>query len=217
MFKYVLFDLDGTLTDPAEGITNSIAYALREQGIEVPPYEKLCEYIGPPIINLFMKDFDMSEAEAYETLRLYRVYFEKSGMFENFVYDGIPELLCALKDAGAVLGVATSKPEPYARKILEHYGLSKYFEFIGGSLMNETRVNKDEVISYVLCELGVSDSEKCHVAMVGDRAYDIIGAKKCGINAVGVLYGYGTDGEFDGLGATAEVESVDELKTVLMK
>ncbi len=215
--KYVLFDLDGTLTDPAEGITNSIAYALRAQDIPVPPYEKLCEYIGPPIINSFMNDFDMTVEEAYETLRLYRVYFEGKGMFENFVYDGMYELLAMLKDRGYTLAVATSKPEPYARQIIAHYGMDKYFTFVGGSRMDETRVAKDEVIAYVMEELGIADSERDDVTMVGDRAYDVMGAKKCGIHAVGVSYGYGTEGEFDALGADYIVSDVGELGEVLTK
>lgn len=215
MFRYVLFDLDGTLTDPADGITNSISYALGRRGIISPSKAELLKYIGPPLIPAFMDDFGMTESEAYETLMEYRVYFEKSGIYENSVYDGIKDLLSLLKSQGIVTAVATSKPEKYAREIITHFGLDTLLDFVGGSTMDEKRVHKDEVIAYCLEKLGVPDDMHDTVAMVGDRSYDIIGAKKCGICAIGVLYGYGSEGELTEAGADFIAETVSALGKVI--
>ena len=187
-YKNVLFDLDGTLTDPALGIKNSIRYALNKQNRPVLNDENLNAFIGPPLIDTFMKFCDVTRKEAESLVADYREYFRSKGMFENKVYPMIPEMLTALKKDGCSLFVATSKPEPFAKTILEHFDLAKYFDFIGGSTLQETRTTKTEVIEYVLKEnqLNVKDC-----LMVGDRCYDIEGAKNCNIKVAAVLFGYG--------------------------
>ncbi|MBR4086881.1 MAG: HAD-IA family hydrolase, partial [Clostridia bacterium] len=177
-YKNILFDLDGTLTDPALGIKNSIRYALNKQNRPVLNDENLNAFIGPPLIDTFMKFCDVTRKEAESLVADYREYFRSKGMFENKVYPMIPEMLTALKKDGCSLFVATSKPEPFAKTILEHFDLAKYFDFIGGSTLQETRTTKTEVIEYVLKEnqLNVKDC-----LMVGDRCYDIEGAKNCNI------------------------------------
>ncbi|MBQ7970871.1 MAG: HAD-IA family hydrolase [Clostridia bacterium] len=187
-YKNILFDLDGTLTDPAMGIKNSIRYALNKQNRPVLNDETLNAFIGPPLIDTFMKFCDVTREEAESLVADYREYFRSKGMFENKVYPMIPEMLTALKKDGCSLFVATSKPEPFAKTILEHFDLAKYFDFIGGSTLQETRTTKTEVIEYVLKEnhLNVKDC-----LMVGDRCYDIEGAKNCNIKVAAVLFGYG--------------------------
>lgn len=187
-YKNILFDLDGTLTDPALGIKNSIRYALNKQNRPVLNDETLNAFIGPPLIDTFMKFCDVTRKEAESLVADYREYFRSKGMFENKVYPMIPEMLTALKKDGCSLFVATSKPEPFAKAILEHFDLAKYFDFIGGSTLQETRTTKTEVIEYVLKEnhLNVKDC-----LMVGDRCYDIEGAKNCNIKVAAVLFGYG--------------------------
>ncbi|MCR4734364.1 MAG: HAD family hydrolase [Treponema sp.] len=198
-FDYIFFDLDGTLTDPAEGITNSFIYALKFFGLEVPSYQKLCSFIGPPLIQTFKKEFALSDEKLLEAVKKYREYFAKKGLLENKVYPNIPPLLEKLKNKGKHLAVATSKPEEYSIKILEHFGLSAFFECICGSNMDESRSKKEEVIAYALEKMKITD--KSRVIMVGDREYDIIGAKKNGLKSCGVLYGYGSLREFEIAGA----------------
>ena len=199
MFKYYLFDLDGTLTDPALGITNSFIYALKSFGMEIPSYERLCTFIGPPLIQTFETQFGFNMAQCQEGVKKYREYFSQKGLFENTAYDKIPELLEELKKQGKHLLVATSKPEEYSVKILEHFNLSSYFDFICGSNMDESRSKKEEVIEYALTKIG--NPSKDQVLMIGDREYDIIGAKKNGLKSCGVLFGYGSKQELEKAGA----------------
>lgn len=192
MYKNILFDLDGTLTDPALGIKNSIRYALNKQNRPALDDETLNAFIGPPLIDTFMKFCNVTRKEAESLVTDYREYFRSKGMFENKVYPMIPEMLKALKDEGRALFVATSKPEPFAKTILEHFDLAKYFDFIGGSTLQETRTKKTEVIQYVL-ETNHLDAAEC--LMVGDRCYDIEGAKNCNMKVAAVLFGYGDEEE----------------------
>ncbi len=192
MYKNILFDLDGTLTDPALGIKNSIRYALNKQNRPTLDDETLNAFIGPPLIDTFMKFCNVTRKEAESLVTDYREYFRLKGMFENKVYPMIPEMLKALKDEGRALFVATSKPEPFAKTILEHFDLAKYFDFIGGSTLQETRTKKTEVIQYVL-ETNHLDAAEC--LMVGDRCYDIEGAKNCNMKVAAVLFGYGDEEE----------------------
>ena len=187
-YKNILFDLDGTLTDPALGIKNSIRYALKKQNRPQLDDDTLNAFIGPPLIDSFMNYCGVTRAEAVSLVDDYREYFRSKGMFENKVYPQIPEMLEALRREGCALFVATSKPEPFAKTILEHFDLAKYFNFIGGSTLEETRTNKTEVIEYVLAENGLN-TEDC--LMVGDRSYDIEGAKNCNMKVAAVLFGYG--------------------------
>lgn len=187
-YKHFLFDLDGTLTDPALGITNSILYAMEKFGLEKVAREKLYCFIGPPLLDMFCSQFGVSREESQTMLTLYREYFSTKGLFENKVYDGVAETLAALKERGARLYLASSKPEIFVKQILAHFKLDQYFTFIGGSTMEETRTKKEDVIAYVMEEGKVP---KEGALMVGDRLYDIEGAHANGIAAAGVLFGYG--------------------------
>lgn len=211
--EYLLFDLDGTLTDPKEGITKSVRHALRAFDIEVEDLDTLCCFIGPPLRDSFIEYYGFSEENATTAISIYREYFSDRGLYENEAYEGIDRVLKTLKDSGKKLYVATSKPEVFAKKILEHFNLDSYFEFIGGADLAETRVKKGDVIRYVLEENRITDLER--VIMVGDRKHDILGAKEAGIASVGVLYGYGNREELLEAGADFIAESVFDLQNLL--
>ena len=217
MFTHIFFDLDGTLTDPAQGIINSFIHALKFYGLPIPSYQDLCKLIGPPLPYSFETTFGFDHDKAMQAVAKYREYFSTKGLFENKVYPGIPELLQTLKEQGMHLLVATSKPEEYSIKIIDHFGLNRYFDFVCGSLMDESRSKKAEVIAYALerCGLGQGDKEK--VLMVGDRFHDIEGAKANGLKSCGVLFGYGARQELEEAGADYIVKSVNELLEVIVK
>ena len=217
MFTHIFFDLDGTLTDPATGITNSFIHALKFYGLEIPSYEELCKLIGPPLPYSFETTFGFSHDKAMEAVAKYREYFSTKGLYENKVYDGIPELLQKLKKQGRHLVVATSKPEEYSIKIIEHFGLGKYFDFVCGSLMDESRSKKDEVIAYALDCCGLTESDKPRVLMVGDRHHDIEGAKANGLKSCGVLFGYGSRSELEEAGADYIAKAVMDIFEVIEK
>lgn len=212
--SYILFDLDGTLTDPMVGITKSVQYALKTYGIEEPDLEKLIPFIGPPLKDSFMKYYNFPEEQAREGIARYREYFTVKGIFENQVYAGIPQMLQNLKAAGKSLLVATSKPEQFAKQILEHFDLDGYFDFIGGASMDEVRVKKGDVIAYVIDSMGIGDVSQA--VMVGDREHDVLGARENGMDCVGVLFGYGGRQELEHAGAGRIVETVEELTEVLL-
>lgn len=199
-YKYYLFDLDGTITDSEMGITNSVKHALRKYGIEETDQAKLRKFVGPPLADSFMKYYGFTKEQATKSIDYYREYYTNGGMFENRVYEGIPELLQRLKDAGKILIVATSKPEVFAKQILEHFDLAKYFDCIAGASMDESRVNKDEVIAYALDMYGVSE-HRSEMVMIGDREHDIFGAKKNDLDSIGVLFGFGDLEELQAAGA----------------
>ncbi len=215
MFTHIFFDLDGTLTDPAQGITNSFIHALKFYGLPIPSYEELCKLIGPPLPYSFESTFGFDHDKAMEAVVKYREYFASRGLFENKVYPGIPELLQSLKEKGKHLVVATSKPEEYSIKIIEHFGLDKYFDYVCGSLMDESRSKKSEVIAYALECCGLGECDKDKVLMVGDRFHDIEGAKKNGLKSCGVLFGYGSRQELEEAGADYIVKEVLDLHKVI--
>lgn len=214
MFEYLLFDLDGTLTDPASGITNSFKHVYEHFGMEIPSYEKLCSFIGPPLLETFRKEFGFDVEKADESVRIYREYFAEKGLFENSVYPGIDGLLKKLKENKKHLIVATSKPEIYSVRILEHFSLSSYFDFICGSLLDESRSEKSEVISYALEKCGNPSKEK--VLMIGDRKHDVLGAKKNGIKSCGILFGYGTESELEDASADFICKDINELEKICL-
>lgn len=212
MTKTILFDLDGTLTDSAEGILNSVTMVLKHYGIPLPDAEGMRVFIGPPLHDKFV-EFGVPAEEADASVELFRSRYNTIGKFENKPYPGIPEMLQKLKDAGHHLLVATSKPEITAREVLEHFDIAKYFEQICGATMDRSRDSKESVIKYLL-ELHNSD---CPTVMVGDTAYDVVGAAAHGIPCIGVSWGYGKANEMLDAGATAIANSVDELLDILDK
>lgn len=214
MFEYAFFDLDGTLTDPALGITNSIIYALEKMGRDVPERESLYSFIGPPLVQSFQL-LGMTKDEAEYALKLYRKYFGVTGLFENKVYDGIPQALDTLKKSGVRIILATSKPELYAKQILEHFELDGYFTGICGASMDEKRVKKGDVIRYAMEENNVTSSSGC--IMIGDRLHDIEGAKENGLASVGVLWGYGSRTELENAGADFIANDIDSLVQLIIK
>ncbi len=213
-YELILFDLDGTLTDPGEGITNSVAYALRKFEIDVADRSELYRFIGPPLVNSFMSFYGFSREQAKQAVTFYREYYTEKGMMENLVYDGIEDMLKALNAAGKRLCVATSKPEPFAKTILEHFGLSKYFEYIAGATLEETRTKKHEVIKYALEKCRIKDNSR--VLMVGDREHDVLGAAKYSIDSLGVLFGYGTRKELEEAGVTYIAENVEDIISLII-
>ena len=208
-YNIILFDLDGTLTDPAQGIVNSIVYALQKAGIEEANREKLLRFIGPPLAESFQRYYGFSQDAATRMVAYYREYYADRGIFENRLYPKVPDLLARLKQAGNRVALATSKPEVYAKQILQHFQIDGYFDFVGGSLLNGQRVQKSEVIAHVLKQLP-ADAVSAAL-MVGDREHDVIGARKNGLPCVGVLFGYGSKEELNGAGAVYLADSVSSL------
>ena len=215
MFDYLFFDLDGTLTDPGLGITNSFKYAFEKLGLEIPSYETLCTYIGPPLPETFRTFFGSDEDKVAEGVKFYREHYAEKGLYENLVYSGIAEMCEQLKANGKHLTVATSKPEKFAIKIMDHFGLSKYFDFICGSNMDESRSDKAQVIEYAIKCNNITDKSK--ILMIGDRKHDVIGAKKNGLKCCGVLFGYGDRKEHEAAGADFIAETVPDLLNLLLK
>lgn len=211
---FILFDLDGTLTDPGEGITNSVAYSLQKYGIEVSDKTSLYKFIGPPLIDSYMKYYSFSKEQSVTAVKYYREYFRDRGIFENSVYEGVPQLLEKLNQKGKKIILATSKPEEFAKQILEHFGIDKYFYFVAGATMDETRSQKHEVIAYVLEKCKIWDTQSA--VMVGDREMDISGAKRLNLQAIGVLYGYGDRLELENAKADCIAESVEALEKILL-
>ena len=213
IYKYTFFDLDGTVTDPAEGITNSVAYALSKYSIDVTDKTSLYDFIGPPLIDSFMKHYSFSREDAVEAVEKYREYYRVKGIFENKLYNGIIRLFEDLKGRGKKIVLATSKPEKFAVEILKHFEIYDFFEFVAGATMDETRTDKGEVIKYAIDSLGICDTSE--IIMVGDRKYDIEGAHKLGIKAIGVMYGYGSKEELQNAKADYIVENTKEIEDII--
>lgn len=212
MYTTILFDLDGTLTDPYLGITNSIMYALEKLGRDIPPREQLLSFIGPPLYDEFRRKFGMDDKEAREAVRLYREYYPEKGLYENAVIDGAERLLAVLKLRGKRVSLATSKPEPYAREILRYFGLLSYFDFVGAAQLDGSITTKSEVLRHVMKSMNVAP-EEC--LLVGDRMHDIDGAHEVGMKCVGFLAGYGSMEELTSHGADYLAETLpDVLKFV---
>ena len=214
LIRYVLFDLDGTLTDPGLGITNCVKYALEKFDIPVSGREELYPYIGPPLTWSFQEYHGLSEEQAQQALLYYRERFSSVGMFENEVYSGIPEMLQKLRDRGVELMIATSKPEEFTLQILEHFDLLKYFSFVAGNTLNEDRPTKESVLRYVLEQNPNVTAD--NAVMVGDRLFDINGAHAVSLPAVGVLYGYGDLTELSDAKAEFLASDVVQLTEILM-
>lgn len=219
MFQYCLFDLDGTLTDPKEGITKSVQHALRAFDIEEPDLGKLEVFIGPPLAESFMEFYGFTRKQAFKAVEVYRERFKPIGVLENYIYEGIPEMLKSLHESGRKLAVASSKPYCFVKQILEHFDIEKYFDVIVGSELDGTRGTKEEVVEEALRQLKILDlpaeERKSICAMAGDRKFDIQGAKAYGLTGVGVRFGYAPEGELEAEGADYVVNTVAELCKLL--
>ncbi len=215
-YRVLLFDLDGTLTESEEGILNCMRHAFITGNMEVPEYDTLRKCIGPPLMVSFRDIYGLSQEEAEAAVIRYRERYAKIGLFENRVYDGIPELLKNLKACGYRLGVATSKPEIFAVQILHHFGLDVYFDAVAGSSVEKEGETKADMIRLAMARLGLTEEEKTVTLMIGDRRHDIEGAQECGLDSVGVYYGYAPLGEHEQYGATYIAKDVEALGTLLL-
>lgn len=212
-YDVLLFDLDGTLTDTGEGIKKSIEYALNKQGITVDDYSELDRFIGPPLWDSFRDFCGLDDEHVNQAVISYRERYSTIGLYENTMYENMDLLLKTLYEQGKTIAVATSKPELYARQIVEKLGIDKYFTFVAGATFDGTRSKKSDVVKYAMENCGVKDLSK--VVMIGDRMFDINGAKECGIDSIGILFGYGDREEHENAGATYIAENVmDILKYV---
>ena len=214
-YDYIAFDLDGTLTDPEVGLVKGFIYAFDRVGIEYDSPESLRRYIGPPLHEEWKREYGMTEEETKNAIAIFREYYDEFGWAENRVYDGIVELLESLKAAGKTIVLATSKPENTARRIMALFDLDKYFDFMGGASTSSTRDKKWEVLEYSLASVGATDMSKC--ILVGDRKYDAEGAKICGIDSLGVLYGHGTLSELEAAGFNYIADTPESVADLLIK
>ncbi len=212
-FEHIFFDLDGTLTDPALGITNAIIYARKKWGLDPGKNEDYYKFIGPPMPKSFETYWGMSPEDAATTLRYYREHYTEIGLFENEPYPGMAEMLQSLRDAGLKLYVATSKPTFMSVRILEKFGLARYFVTISGSDPAQPDSTKADVIRAARDQFGI---DMTRAVMVGDRSYDVAGAHECSIPCVGVLYGYGSREELESAGADYIAETVEDLGRLLL-
>ena len=210
--KGILFDLDGTLTDPFLGITRSVAYSLKSFGIEVDGLETLKPFIGPPLDVSFREYYHMDEAQSWKAVEKYREYFSKKGLFENKVYEGMEDFLQSLLNMDMKLYVCTSKPEVFAKEILDHFSLTPYFTGIYGATLDGSLKNKGDVIAHCIKQeqLNIQDC-----MMVGDRQHDIVGAHQNQIPCIGVLYGYGSLEEFQEYHCDYIAKDLIELKKII--
>ena len=212
-YRIIFFDLDGTLTDPTEGITKSVQYALAQLGVDEPDRKRLRPFIGPPLHQNFMRVYSFDEGRAWRAVEAYREYFARQGMYENLLFPGIPELLAALRAAGRTLYVVTSKPTHFAVPIVAHFGLSDFFTRVIGSELDLTNADKPTLVR--LARALHPDEPDHAFVMIGDREHDIIGARANGLASIGVTYGAGEAAEIAAAGPTQVAHSVAELATLL--
>lgn len=213
-YKYILFDFDGTLSDSAPGVLLSFERALTELGREIPGREVLIRFVGPPLTETFTGYFGFSDEELPEVLRIFRREYAAVGLDNQKMFPGVPEMLERIKGSGRKMAVATSKRESFARQICREYGIADYFEIIAGSSEDDVRNRKDDIIVYALSEMGVTD--RAEVLMVGDRLYDVEGAKNCGIDCMGILYGYGDREELEKAGAKYIAETTKQAADMIL-
>ncbi len=213
--KYVFFDLDGTVTESAPGIINSVVYAIKKLGVRMPSEEELLKFVGPPLSDSFVKYCGVDPSRTKEAINIFREYFAERGIFENNVYPGIPELTAKLKSLGVKQILATSKPQLFAERILTHFNLIADFDGVFGNSMDEKYTDKALLLRDIIAKEGIKGDDLKNCVMVGDRSSDISGAHKAGIRAIGVLYGYGDRPELEGAGADLIVETVRDLEKVL--
>ncbi|MBR2650615.1 MAG: HAD hydrolase-like protein [Clostridia bacterium] len=215
MKKYdtVAFDLDGTLTNPERGLTSAFAYGLKKIGVKIGNVGELKKFIGPPLRESFQREYGLSYEESERALYLFREYFGVYGWWDNELYSGIPELLASLKAAGKTVILATSKPEVYSSRILKLFGLTDYFDFAEGASFDSSRERKCDVLEYAMNAVG---AKKESTVLVGDTHFDIEGANICGVDSIGVTYGFGTEEQLSSEGATYIASSVEEVGRILL-
>lgn len=211
--QYILFDLDGTLTDPKEGITKCVQYALSKFGIEAD-CDDLLPFIGPPLVASFREFYGFDDEQCEKAVAYYRERFSTVGLFENKPYEGITDVLAELKARGYVLAIATSKPTVFTLRICDKFGLTRYFDLIIGSELDGTNAEKADVIRCVLEQLGAAPED---TMMIGDRKFDILGAKQFGLTSVGVTFGYAAEGELEAAGADYIIDDMTKLLDLLDK
>ena len=213
-YTYLLFDLDGTLTDSEEGVVKSFQHGLRAFGIEENNPALLRRVIGPPLLSSYRDYYGLDAQQAMRAVKVFQERYETVGKFENRPYPGMADLLCALNKAGYQLIVATSKPEYFARQILDHFALTQYFAYIFGADEDIGRTEKADVIREAMRVCPQLDCN--NTVMIGDRKYDVLGAWEWGLDCIGVLYGFGDRAELEAAGARAIVASVAELEALLL-
>ena len=213
-YKYLLFDLDGTITDSESGITRCVEYALNHFGIQVNDLRELSPFIGPPLMDSFKDFYNFTDEQATIAVAKYRERYAVKGILENELYPGIKELLAQVRQNGKTVILATSKPEIFARRILDYFELSSYFSFVAGSCLDGSLHTKTDVINYILEENNITNRDS--VVMIGDRKHDIIGAKNTGIDSIGVLYGFGDYKELSEAGADYIAEDIPALRRLLL-
>ncbi|MFM1651420.1 HAD family hydrolase [Brevibacillus sp. B_LB10_24] len=213
-YQVILFDLDGTLSDPKIGITRGVQYALKNLGIDEPDLDKLEPFIGPPLQDSFPEWYGFNAEETDRAIHYYREYFKEKGMYENVLFPEIPGLLQELKRSGRQLVVATSKPTPFAEEILRYFQIDDYFDLVVGSNLDGTRLAKTEVIEYALEQY--PDREKRGFIMIGDRKYDVIGAYNTGIDSIAVTYGYGSREELLRENPTYLVSDIQGIRDIIL-
>lgn len=209
MYNTVFFDLDGTVINSELGVLNSVEYALKKYGAEIPPQEKLNFFLGPPLEDSFAKLLNISRQEAQTLVKYYREYYPQKGIFEIELYEGIVPILKKIKQSGRKTVIATSKPEEFAVRILKHLGIAELFDVIAGATFDNSRSEKPDVLAYAIKMAGVTDINTA--VMVGDRKYDCIGAQHFGMDSIGVLYGFGDLEELNNAGATYIAETVEDI------
>lgn len=215
MYQYILFDLDGTLTDSREGITKSVQYALNKMGIHEPDLKPLERFIGPPLYDEFRRSYGFDDAEAKQAIDFYRERFGVVGWKENLLYDGIPELLKALTEAGKTLSTASSKPAFFVDKIVKYFDIEQFFTVVAGATLDGSIGTKTQVVQQALERLNVQD--RSQAVLIGDRLHDVEGARACGIDCIGVTFGFGSREELESAGANHVVDRVDELLPLLVR
>lgn len=217
-YSVIAFDLDGTLSDPARGLIQGFVYCFKKLGMPYESEESLRKYIGPSLYEEWQEDFGFTPDEANDAIETFREYYNIYGWWDNVIYEGIPEMLSELKKAGKKVVLATSKPLDTAKSILKLFGLTKYFDFIGGATSHQND-QKWQVLNWSLSSVGVDLTDPAQLAecvLIGDRKYDAEGAKICGIDSIGVLYGHGTKEELEACGFTALVETVGDIPKLLI-
>ncbi|MCI8625259.1 MAG: HAD hydrolase-like protein [Lachnospiraceae bacterium] len=215
-YQYLLFDLDGTLTNPAEGITKSVQYALADFGISAETKDLLC-FIGPPLFDSFRDFYGFDREQTERAVARYRERYTETGIYENFAYEGIRELLEKLSAQGYRLGVATSKPEEMANRVLIKYGLKEWFDVVAGSKLDGTRSRKSEVIEEAIRRMEEREGSSINrrqVIMIGDRSFDVLGAEEVGVDSIGISYGFAEPGELEQAGADFVIRTVAELHAI---